>query len=608
MALRRKADRVVPVPRATAPRNPAELGFHRLRILASLGAAREFFPGDPDAHSMRPELLTDIRGLVAQFGWRGLVAKAAETAAGLLTPDGVASADPRLRAAFAADHPPQLEHVARYLVARPQAYLANEAACMLLAGLAILHGDDSDSAPLDTHLALLLLALNDYAHDFRKPRDRVGRSQAQRLRDMLVAGARSRLFDQRKDVARELTRMTLLLSRYGRLDPELRAITDWDALEREAFVGLSGRDYVIKLAGPLTLIAQLWGAGTEASPVFSPRTTFSNFRTAAVALEEFCWSMTIDREAAAADMRDSVGHDETVPRVTFAHKKPFVRLNDTHVACISPALLIAQLEVGMLARLRDAANRRIGKHGGEAVMTIVGKLLEGWTRECFESAAADRPEVRDWILPYERVDELTDLAVRARRNVLLFEVKCGTLHEKFLKGADDAAALVGWYEKFLFGTTKEPGALRQLDRATARIRKGEFERAGIPRDASVFPVVVYLDALNLDHYGAYRWLSRAREEHQVLSRHDVRLPTFMDVATFETLAAWVGRDGDPFALFDRWTSDPMRSECRFELLLRDRVGGPLRLPAMRDEYESVVRAMHQELLGEPLPADWLPPG
>ena len=596
----------------TAPQTPADAGFHRHRILASLGAAREFFPGDPDARSMRPELLSDIRDLLAQLGWRGLVARAAQDAARVLTPAGVATIDPQLRAAFAADHPAQLEHVARYLAARPDVVIANEAACLLLAGLALLHGDDSDSAPLDTHVALMFMLMNDYAHDFRKPRDRLVRSEAQRLRDMLVAGARSRLFDQRKDVARELTRTTLLFARYGRLAPDAQSLgsaAEWDELQREAFGGMSARDYVIKLAGPLAMITQLWVSHEgQASPIFSPQAVFANFGGAAAPLVDFCESLTIDRDAARDEMRATIDDDEIVPRVTFAYRKPLVRVTETHVACISPSLLVAQLETGMLARLRFAANQRRAEQGGNAVMTVVGKLLEIWTRECFEAAAAARPEVTDWILPYQHDDELSDLVVRTRRNVILFEVKCGTLQERLLKGADDAAELVAWYEKFLFGSGKTPGALRQLDRAVTRIQAGNFESVGIPRDATVFPVVVYLDALNLDHYGAYRWLSLAREHHRVLSRHDVRSPTFMDVATFETLAAWVGVGGDPFALFDRWTLSPMQSEARFELLLRDAVrdtaGGPLRSPTMRVEYERVVRAIHEELLGEPLPADW----
>lgn len=583
------------------PRTPADVGYRHLRLLASFGAARDRLGNS----GIEPEALDSVRKFITRYDWRELVAALAHVNGRALSDrGGVASIDPALRAAFAAVDVPEFAWLRRFLELEPTSVVANEAAATFLIGLALLDAGEAGLAPDHAGLALLFLAANDHALEFRRPRERHGRSASRRFADMLVAGARSQLFNRHPDAARALVRVPLLLERYPSLPVAVQTMGDWDALQRAAFFGLAPKDYVAQLAGPLALIAHLWGTEAPQTPIFDPHSVFAETKISRELLAQFCDSLTIDREAAAAELRASMTDGTVLPRVTFPFRRPLLRFDEKRVACVSPTLLAAQLHSGMIARLRAAANTLHGSAGGSALMTVIGHLTEAWARECVDEAARVRPEVAQWIVPRDALaDEITDVALRSRRNVILFEVKCRTLREDLLKGADDARALEEWYVRFLFGGPGEYGALGQLGRAVRRIREGQLEAAGVPRDATVFPVVVYLDDLNLDHPGVFSWLRHACDERHVLQDAAARRPTFMDIATFETFIAWVGEGNDPFALLERWCATPDASDGRFEVLLRERAGKPVRSPIMQREFADGARAMHEALFG-PLPEGW----
>jgi hypothetical protein len=408
------------------PRTPAEVGYKHLRILASFGGAREHLGRD-----VEPEAFDSVRRFVARYDWRELVGALAHVNGRALSDrGGVASIDPRLRTAFAAVDVPEFEWLRRFLEQAPTTVVANEAAATFLIGLALLDGGDSGFGPDDAGLALLFLAANDHALEFRRPRDRHGRSASRRFADMLVAGARAQIFNRHPDAARALVRVPLLLDRYSTLPAPVRTIADWEGLQREAFFGLSAKEYAAQLAGPLALVAHLWGTEAPQTPVFDPTVLFGETRVSQTLLAEFYASLTIDRDNAAAKLRASMADGAVLPRVTFPFRWPLLRLDDRRVACISPTLLVAQLHSGMLARLRDAANRRKGAQDGAALMTVIGHLAEAWARECLDEAVRARPEVAEWVVPHDALpEELTDLALRSRRNVILIEVKCRTLRE-----------------------------------------------------------------------------------------------------------------------------------------------------------------------------------
>ena len=177
-------------------------------------------------------------------------------------------------------------------------------------------------------------------------------------------------------------------------------------------------------------------------------------------------------------------------------------------------------------------------------------------------------------------------------SAILFSVKSTLVQASAARQALSARKTLDWFELFSFakkGPDWRGGAIRLLDSKIARIRSGEFERHGVGRDLTIYPVVVTFDSLG-EHDLLYRWLEHRCRAHGVLRQAAVANLTIAGLGQFEQLLGRLAEGRSATGVLHARQGSG-RNRPLAQLLHED--GLPERLPLFKRDHDELFARMLQ---------------
>ena len=456
----------------------------------------------------------------------------------------------RMRASTERAHQIFAESLTRRL--RPGRTFFHEKGIYLLQSLALTEGSPAGFDPSDMDIVHLSLALNDYAADWMKSRDRLS-VEEQMLADLTHVNR----FNRRPNPVKGILRSYFIMNSWVPRTPGLRTKAEWLDFQRSVF-GRPYSEHVERFLGPLALQAGVWKTSTGLAangdpPVIEKRSWGSMMKEQTVEAEEFLNSLTVSAADAKNELLKSPSADGVVRFPKLFYRTPFVELEPGYIVGASPWLLEHQLSFGFWGQCLAGMKKLAPGSDKLAWFTTFGELFERYCRWLARRSSASQSFLsgkhRFLSSRMGGKDEVEDLVLVGKGEAALFSVKASMMIENDARAASSSEDLLRWIERFFFTEPREDhrgGAFRLLDAKVKAIRDGKHEPK-IDRGAMIFPVILTYDRIG-DGYFLTRWLSARLRDKNLLQQSCVEKPLVMDIDSFETLMGIAAQGEDVFRI------------------------------------------------------------
>lgn len=501
-------------------------------------------------------------------------------------PEGVRSArvrDASLQPLLRANAEGPIAQVQEYLRANyDRVNIAHEEALSFVQHLIILHGGDTDREPSEYERSMWLLAAGDHVAEWAEADGRTLSATELLIAEAAKASRSNRTTDPLRDVAR-IYLMFRDAPAVGRFSDSER----WKELQQAA-LGVSYETYFQTRIFPLFMASKGWGTGTtKVSEV--PVIQVSSWSEAvgseeAEQVAKWLGELSVDRATLRAEIRKRMRLEDQLPHApTALLHHPLVKLKDDFIGVASPWMMRAHLVTGVWAAFLRAVKAMAD---GLEWMRSFGYVFEGWLRR-----------VAKMVPPSEQIkfvladtiggeDEVEDVVALESGHAILFSAKSRMVKEEIARHAVSRSKVVDWYEEFFFSKKagdQRGGAVRQIDARISMLRKGVFEKYGVPRTEHVIPVLVTFDDL-CEERELYEWLEARCLAEGLLQQQNVSPLVLANVDEFERLMA-IPRRGESLAAFLRERETKSR-HLRLNMQFRS-TREQDRFPEMVAAFESV---------------------
>lgn len=451
--------------------------------------------------------------------------------------------------------------------------------------MVLAHSPKDGPAPKDGMLAFLMLALNDHI-----PRWEGATLSA--TEEALGALCAESIFNRNfEDPLRFLVRLEAIFSEpptTGPVSPD-----EWEKLHQAAF-GCSFEDYLESYLAPLLVLSGGWDSKT---PPILFKEPWQNSKSPAQ-YQAWFRAGAADEDVASAASAKCLFHDGLARPSRPFLETPFIE-TENRLLAISPWHVRDHASLGTWGKLNDAAKAVFGKKNGNQRFTAAfGYLFERWCQRLAQEAVAD-PRCSDRVIIAETPgteDEVEDVVVVNGSFVALISAKAGLVPADCLKAARSLEEIIRWLTRFFIedGTSAEgrgycSGALRLLHQKVQNLREGKYEPRGIPRDATVLPVLVTFDHMPGGSM-LLKWLGDRTADLGLLSSPGVRPLTLLSPPEFEALFALASRGHGVCGLLDRKTQSPNHlSPTDWFLSSVTTERQEMRLPSMEVAFNSITQ-------------------
>lgn len=405
----------------------------------------------------------------------------------------------------------------------------------LLQLLVLLYSTGGDARmPSGGALSFMALALNDYIPEWLEPSPTLSEHE-----QMLGMSLFESLFNHTSDdPLRFIVRAVEIFG--GDVSGTPIGLSQWKQIQLEAF-GCTFNEYAENFLIPIFVLSWLWSSKKRPvidAPIWE-KTELGHlysrwFREASIAIDDAAkvWPVSLLPSG--------------LPRIPAQYfRTPLVRVGE-HLFCLSPWHWRDHVVFGTWGKLNLAAKKVIGTSSNQQFTSAIGYLFERWCRTVMSEAVKEAGFRGTVLMPTSpgSNDEIEDMVVVQGDRVVLFSAKSSLVPEASLKSAGSLKVGVSWLRRFFLEdaltarrTGHRAGALHQLDSKIRRIREGEFEARGVPRDAIILPVIVSFD--NLGEIGIlYEWIEANCTSLGILSaRTRVRPLTILTPEMFEAVLA-----------------------------------------------------------------------
>jgi len=482
-----------------------------------------------------PEALVD---LCAGFGWAPAFLKLSELACKLSSAPGaelseeVRRVTSRLLARYRFAPDALLRVIGEYFEEHPERPIAQEPSIYLVQALMLLHGNESEDAPDEYGIPLLLLNANTFVDQWRDP-DPTALSE---LEQAVADAFRASRYVERGSRIPTLIRTWMLYQMPFR---EPMSADERDRIEQAAFDG-PFEQYFESFVFPLYLHAASWGLNNLGAynQVVNPARWLADANVDEAWIARQFEKISVTRADAAEQIRRGIGVDGLPHSPTVFYRYPFIRIEETGSLIPASARVVQDhLITGLWARF-NAGLREVRGRGHMGWFTIFGDMFEGWCRQVARNSFAETDQAHLDLLLSDGIgddDEIEDVVIAEREanRVVLFSAKARLVPEATVRGARSRTAALEWLENFLFVEPTDEhrgGAIRLLNNKIQQIRAGQVEE--IASNSTIFPVLVTYDNIGETPL-LYRWLSQRCTEEGLLQQDGVASLVVMAIDDYE---------------------------------------------------------------------------
>lgn len=451
--------------------------------------------------------------------------------------------------------------------------------------MVLAHSPKEAPPPKDGMLAFLMLAINDHIPRWE---DATLSATEESLGALCAESIFNRSFE---DPLRFIVRLEAVFSdppTSGPVSPD-----DWEKLHQAAF-GCSFGEYLESYLAPLLVLSRGWDS--ESAPIlFKEPWQRSN---SSALYEEWFRAASVDEDVASAASAGSLFDDGLARPSRPFLETPFIE-TENRLLAISPWHIRDHASLGTWGKLNAAAKKVFGtKTGNQQFTAAFGYLFEQWCQRLAQEAVAD-PRCPDRVIIAETPgteDEVEDVVVVDGSFVALISAKAGLVPADRLKAARSLEEIISWLTRFFIedgtpakGRGYRPGALRLLDQKVQNLRDGKYEPQGIPRDATVLPVIVTFDHMPGGSM-LLKWLGDRTADLGLFGSPGVRPVTLLNPPEFEALFALASRGHGVCRLLDRKAQSPNHlspTDWFLTSVTTERL--EMRLPSMEAAFNAITQ-------------------
>jgi len=477
---------------------------------------------------------------------------------------------------------------------RPGRTILHEKGIYLMQSLALTEGADSGVPPSDAEIAILALAVNDYAADWNKVGQGLTRDEM-----MLADFAHFARFNRHTDLVRELVRSDLIMGSFVPRHPGLDTAESWRTFQEKVF-GRTYSEQVERFLGPLALQAGLWMLPEGEPPVIVKKRWAAETRGGAPEGEAFLDTLCISADAVRSELRKLPSLDGVVRFPLPLYLTPFVEIDAGVLIGASPWLIEHQLAFGFWGKCLAEMKRSEAKYSHQTWFSVFGELFECYCRWLADQVAHE-PKFRAAHNHFvaSRLggeDEIEDVVLVGGRSAALFSCKARVMVAKDVRAAASPQSLIGWFDSFFFEEAEgehRGGAFRLLDKKIAAIRTGRHEPR-IMRGARLFPVILTYDRVGESLY-LTKWVRTRLQRENLLQQDGIEGPLVLDVGSFEILMSLAANGEDVFRILELCLTSQVGA-ATFHYVVRQHVAEHRneRLPAL----ERAFGALRNRILGQ----------
>lgn len=475
----------------------------------------------------------------------------------------------------------------------PRAIMHGHVALALQAAV-LAFGAASEDVPSDGYLAFMMLAMNDYLHEWNSAPPKHVSADDLLLADVGLAT----VFNRSEDIVRFLARVANI---FGRQPTAGMRKADWDAVQLLAF-GCEYPEYLERFLAPLIVAASTWS--DDRAPVIHRAWLGAFCEERPELLERWLKDASMQATEIGAQLLTE-RRPSGLPGLTQSFfRTPLVTFDDQAFLGLSPWHVRDHVTYGTWGKLASAAKAHWKTSSIQPYASHFGYQFEEWCAELAREADALPLFPDRTVLPTHpgAADEIEDVLFQHGELVAFLSAKASLVPEANLKTAAHGGEYIKWLERFFFlpeaqgkATGFKGGAIVQLDKHVRELRAGAYADRNLDSALTVLPAVICFDNVGESSL-LYRWIEEQCRSRGLLQGPGIRPLTLIEAKDYELLLG-VAVHGDGVCRILEEKTQPAHRLRPLDRLLYER-GQKLpdtRLPSVRATYERVSLDMQKRI-------------